>query len=69
MAVAELVVPGGDCAELLAPVHQAFYGYELVNYHSGKCLDIYHSSTANFANVDVWTCNLSAAQLWEEIAA
>ena len=38
--------------------------YELVNVNSGKCLEVYHSSTANGAGVDQWPCNGTATQLW-----
>jgi hypothetical protein len=38
--------------------------YEIVNDNSGKCLDVYHSTDANGANVDQYTCNESLAQLW-----
>lgn len=36
----------------------------LVNTHSGKCVDVYHSGTANYTNVDLYQCNGSNAQEW-----
>ena len=36
----------------------------LTNVHSGKCLEVYHSSTSNYGNVDQWSCNGTATQLW-----
>jgi len=38
--------------------------YQLENPNSGKCLDVYHSGTANYTNVDLYTCNGSTAQGW-----
>ena len=32
----------------------------------GKCLDVYHSGTANATAVDLYTCNGSGAQTWTE---
>jgi Ricin-type beta-trefoil lectin domain len=28
------------------------------------CLDVYHSGTADYTNVDIWGCNNTAAQSW-----
>jgi arabinan endo-1,5-alpha-L-arabinosidase len=42
-------------------------GYEVdvvFNYHSGKCLDVYHASVSVGANVDQWTCNSGLNQDW-----
>lgn len=38
--------------------------YEMVNNHSGKCMDVYHSKAANGTNVDQYTCNGTGAQEW-----
>jgi len=38
--------------------------FELVNYNSGKCLEVYHSDTANGAKVDQWSCNNTLTQWW-----
>lgn len=37
---------------------------QIVNRNSGKCLEVYHSSTSNAATVDQWTCNNTATQNW-----
>lgn len=36
----------------------------LVNHHSGKCGEVYHSQTNNGANVDQYSCNGTLTQLW-----
>jgi hypothetical protein len=36
----------------------------IVNQHSGKCAEVFHSSTSNGANVDQWSCNRTATQSW-----
>jgi hypothetical protein len=36
----------------------------IVNQHSGKCAEVYHSSKSNGANVDQWSCNGTATQSW-----
>src|SRR5260370_20780074 len=36
----------------------------IVNQHSGKCAEVYHSSTSNGANVDQWYCNGTNTQSW-----
>jgi hypothetical protein len=36
----------------------------MVNYHSGKCGEVYGSQTGNGANVDQWTCNGTHTQDW-----
>lgn len=38
--------------------------YQIKNPQSGKCLDVDHSGTAAYTNVDIFTCNNSAAQTW-----
>ncbi|MEY9930221.1 hypothetical protein ABH926_004866 [Catenulispora sp. GP43] len=38
--------------------------FEIVNNNSGKCLDVYDGGTANYTNVDQYTCNRTGAQLW-----
>ncbi|MFG2988363.1 family 43 glycosylhydrolase [Streptomyces sp. NPDC048257] len=38
--------------------------YTLVNPHSGKCLDLANGSSADGADVRLWSCNGSAAQKW-----
>ena len=39
--------------------------WQLKNVGSGKCAEVYHSSSANLANVDQYTCNSSHPnQLW-----
>ncbi len=38
--------------------------YRIVNKHSGQCLEVFSSSTANGATVDQWTCNHTATQQW-----
>jgi hypothetical protein len=37
---------------------------ELYNYHSGKCLEVPESSTVAGTQLDQWTCNGTATQLW-----
>jgi hypothetical protein len=39
--------------------------YRLAARHSGKCLDVSSSSTADSANVLQWTCNGGANQSWQ----
>jgi hypothetical protein len=36
--------------------------YELVGYHSGKCVDVSGAGVQDGANVQLWTCNHSNAQ-------
>jgi hypothetical protein len=36
--------------------------YEIVNANSGKCVDVSAASTANGANIQLWTCNGTGAQ-------
>ncbi len=36
----------------------------LTNVNSGKCLEVHQSSTSNYGNVDQWSCNGTATQLW-----
>jgi GH43 family beta-xylosidase len=38
--------------------------YTIVNRNSGKCLDLADGSSADGANVRLWTCNGSTAQRW-----
>ncbi|MFD4509200.1 family 43 glycosylhydrolase [Streptomyces sp. NPDC058457] len=38
--------------------------YTLVNKHSGKCLNVSQSGTADGADVNLWTCNGGANQEW-----
>jgi chitinase len=38
--------------------------YSLQAVHSGKCVDVSASNTANGANVQQWTCNGTKAQQW-----
>jgi hypothetical protein len=38
--------------------------YEVVNNHSGKCLDLENGSTKNGARVQQWTCNGHDNQHW-----
>ena len=43
--------------------------WQLKNVGSGKCAEVYHSSSANLANVDQYTCNSSHPnQLWASFA-
>jgi len=37
---------------------------QIINANSGKCLEVYHSSTSNAATVDQWSCNGTATQNW-----
>jgi serine/threonine-protein kinase RIO1 len=36
----------------------------IVNVNSGKCMEVYHSQTGNYANVDQYQCNLTNTQGW-----
>ena len=36
----------------------------MVNPNSNKCVDVYHSGTTNYSNVDLYQCNQSSAQKW-----
>ncbi len=38
--------------------------YAITNLNSGKVLEVFHSSTSDYANVDQWSYNGSATQLW-----
>jgi hypothetical protein len=38
--------------------------YEVLNYHSSLCLDVYRSGGGDGANVDQWTCNGGQNQYW-----
>ena len=38
--------------------------YTVQARHSGKCLDVYRSSTADRANVQQYTCNTTSNQIW-----
>jgi hypothetical protein len=40
----------------------------IVNFNSGKCLDVSQQSTADGANVDQWTCNGGQNQQWQWVA-
>ncbi|WP_181799351.1 RICIN domain-containing protein [Kitasatospora acidiphila] len=44
--------------------HNRFVGSTVVNKNSGKCLEVYYSSTAAGAAVDQWGCNQTLTQLW-----
>jgi GH43 family beta-xylosidase len=52
-----LTAPGGETAA--TPT-----AYTVVNRSSGKCLDLADGSSADGANVRLWTCNGGAAQRW-----
>lgn len=39
--------------------------YRIVNRHSGLCLDVAGANTANGTNIQQWTSNGTAAQIWE----
>ncbi len=43
--------------------------YNLVGVNSGKCMDIQDGSTANGANVRIWTCNSATAQQFQFVDA
>ena len=47
----------------MTPATAAFY-YQVVNYNSGKCLDVTGRSTANGAHIQQWTCNGGTNQEW-----
>ena len=51
-------IPGGsgDCCDI----------FELVNQHSGKCLEAYNWGTSNGAKIDQWTCYNDGNQDWLE---
>jgi hypothetical protein len=38
--------------------------YQLVNYNSGLCAEVYHSETQDGANVDQFSCNGTYTQYW-----
>jgi hypothetical protein len=42
------------------------YIFELVNQHSGKCLEVYNWGTSNGAKIDQWTCYNDGNQNWLE---
>jgi hypothetical protein len=39
-----------------------------INPHSGKCLDVQSSGTANLTKVQLYTCNSTNAQKWQPAA-
>jgi hypothetical protein len=48
-----------------APARAQDFTNSIVYLHdSTKCIDDYHSGTANYNNVDIYTCNYGAAQEW-----
>src|ERR1700722_1570130 len=51
-------IPGGsgECCDI----------FELVNQHSGKCLEAYNWGTSNDTKIDQWTCYNDGNQDWLE---
>jgi hypothetical protein len=59
-----IYVAGASPARTKPKVTQAAVPSTIVNDHSGKCAEVYHSQTSNGANVDQWSCNGTATQTW-----
>ena len=55
MIVAILAVPPAASAQTTDTI---------INSDSGNCLDVWHSGTADYTNVDAFSCNDTNAQQW-----
>lgn len=56
---------GNDWNDKVSSIKVEKARYRIVNRHSGLCLDVAGANTASGTNVQQWSSNGSAAQIWE----
>lgn len=56
---------GSDWNDRVTSIKVEKARYRIVNRHSGLCLDVSGANTANGTNIQQWTSNGTAAQIWE----